>query len=356
MTFMIAAAGTGGHVYPGLAVGEALVDLGVPPEQVCYLGGDRLEAEVYPEHGFPFLQLTLRGLRRSLSPGNLAVPLIVLRAASRIREAMAQRGTRVALGMGGYVTIPAGLAAARSGVAFMLAEQNARAGLANRVARRWARRCFGSFPETGGLEGAEWVGNPVRRGFWSYDRDRLRPQAMERYRLDPGLPVLGAFGGSLGSAAINRAVARLAADWDGPPIQLVHLTGDRPGEAEPAGGSVTWRRMAFEDSMELFYAGCDLVLGRAGGAVAELIATATPSLLVPGEFGSRGHQRLNARFLVSAGAAVMVEEAELDSLPRLVMETLLDPGALAVMRSAGKRIARPDAARSVARAMMEAAR
>ncbi|MDP9495513.1 MAG: glycosyltransferase, partial [Actinomycetota bacterium] len=160
MSFLIAAAGTGGHIFPGLAVGEALMDLGVPKDEILYVGGDRMEAEVYPGAGFPFLRIEIRGLRRSASASNLDLPRLVWRARDVIAKAIEMRGVRVALAMGGYVSVPTGMAARKCPVPLMVAEQNAGAGLANRMVSRWAVRSFGSFPDTPGLTRAEWVGNP----------------------------------------------------------------------------------------------------------------------------------------------------------------------------------------------------
>ena len=125
MTFLIAAAGTGGHVFPGLAVGEALVDRGVVRSDVLYVGGNRLEATVCPAEGFPFLEVDIRGLRRSLTPSNLGLPVVVRRASKAISGAIDDRQIRAVLGLGGYVTIPTGMAARRSRVPLFLAEQNA---------------------------------------------------------------------------------------------------------------------------------------------------------------------------------------------------------------------------------------
>lgn len=358
MTFLIAAAGTGGHVFPGLAVGEALVDRGVARSDVLFVGGNRMEATVCPEEGFPFLEVDIRGLRRSLSPSNLGLPLVVRRASTRISEAIEQRQIGAVLGMGGYVTIPAGLAARRSGTPLFVSEQNATAGLASRIASRWAARTFGSFPETEGLGRAEWVGNPVRRAFWDFDRARLRPAALERWELDPSLPVVGVFGGSLGSGVINAAISTLLASWDGPYIQIIHIVGERffEGIASSEDG-FSHRRLVlgFVAAMEEFYAASDLVIARAGGAVAELTATATPSILIPGRFGSAGHQEGNARFLADSGAAVVVSEDDLSRLGQ-VLAGILEGGLLEEMAAAGRRIARPRAAHSIADAMLEAAR
>jgi UDP-N-acetylglucosamine--N-acetylmuramyl-(pentapeptide) pyrophosphoryl-undecaprenol N-acetylglucosamine transferase len=356
MTFLIAAAGTGGHVFPGLAVGEALVDKGVPRTDILFVGGSRLEARVYPEEGFPFLELDIRGLRRSLSPGNLGLPLVYKRARDRVALAMGERAVTAVLGMGGYVTIPVGMAARKLRVPFFNSEQNANAGLANRVAARWARKTFGSFPETAGLPGAEWVGNPVREPFWHFDRDQLRAEALSGYGLQAEIPTLGVVGGSLGAGVINRAVVDLVTSWDGPPIQVVHLTGDRfyaeiSAIHEP--GDVTWARRGFEPAMEMFYAVSDLVVTRAGGAVAELTATGTPSILVPGDFGSGGHQSGNARYVTEAGAAVAIAEPLLDeALADVVRVTLLNPETLSTMRLRANRIAKPRAAHTIAEALI----
>ena len=357
MTFLIAAAGTGGHVFPGLAVGEALAERGVAKEDVLFIGGDRLEATIYPDAGFPFLAVELRGLQRSLTARNLSLPRLVWRARARIGVAIGERGVRAALGMGGYVTVPTALAARRARVPLLIAEQNAGAGLANRIAARWAARKFTSFPDTRGLEDGDWVGNPVRRALAAFDRDRLRPQAMSRYELDPELPVLGVFGGSLGAGSINAAVAGLVEAWRGAPIQVLHLTGeDGIGTEIARDGIVTWQRRGFEDRMELFYAAADLVVARAGGGVAELTVTGTPSVLIPGEFGSSGHQAMNAAFLENAGAAVVLPQGRIAELPDLVGTILFSPERLQSMRSAAGAIAKPGAAMTIADAMLEQVR
>lgn len=358
MTFLIAAAGTGGHVFPGLAVGEALLSLGVSRDDVVYVGGDRLEATVYPDEGFRFVGVELAGLKRSLTLDNVRIPAVVLKARSAIGAEIDAAGVKVVLGMGGYVTIPTGLAARKRRIPFFNAEQNAEAGLANKLSARWARKSFVSFADTGGLPDGVWVGNPVRRAFWDFDRSSLRPSALEHFGIPKGIPVIGVFGGSLGAGAINEAVASMLATWNGPEVGVVHLTGDSHLEAMTALGAtdaVHWVRRGFEQRMELFYASSDLVIARAGGAVAELTATATPSVLVPGEFGSGGHQEGNARALQRAGASVIVAQDSLDDLLSTLAALITDSAGLAAMSAATAAIARPEAARTIARTMMEVA-
>ena len=356
MGFAIAAAGTGGHVYPALAVAEALVEAGVERSEVLCIGGDRVESTVFPENGFEFLQLQLRGLKRSLSPANLTLPAVVLRARRRVAEELASREVGAVLGMGGYVTVPVAMAATRTGTPLMVAEQNAGAGLANRIAARWAERVFVSFPDTVGLPGAEWVGNPVRPQISKFDRASLRDEAIRYYDLDPEVFVLGVFGGSLGARAINEAVARMLEVWDGPALQVVHLVGRANShDYTEREAPVRWIRRGFEDRMELFFAAADLVIARAGGAVGEISAPATPAVLVPGEFGSTGHQAENAAYLERAGAAVVVAQAALVSLSSVVTGIMSDPARLATMAESARRVARPDAAKAIAEAMIEAA-
>lgn len=351
MSYAIAAAGTGGHVFPGLSVGEALVARGVPRDQVVYLGGSRLESRVYPAEGFPFVGVELRGLKRSLSVSNLGIPLVVARAVSQMADVLAARRVRVVLGMGGYVTIPAGFAARRRHCRLVVSEQNAEAGLANAVVARFADVSFGAFPSTQRMPHARWVGNPMRRSLSTFDRSSTRPSALARYGLDPGLPVLGVFGGSLGAGAINAAVSRLAHEWQGPPLQILHLAGAEHAEAVQAlanDSPVRWVVVGFEDAMEQFYAAADLVVARAGGAVAELAATRTPSVLVPGGFGSGRHQQENARAFERAGGSVTLTEDRLDALPRIVAAIVGDPERRASMASSLAALARPDAADDIA--------
>ena len=350
MTFAITAVGTGGHVFPGLAVGEALVAAGVDRQDVLFVGGDRLESTVYPEAGFPFLRVPLQGLKRSLSLANLRIPFTLIGSIIAMRRAFRERSVRTVLGLGGYVTVPAAIAGRFAGATVMVAEQNAHAGLGNRLAGRLALRRFGAFPETEGLD-AEWVGNPVRPAIARFDRAALRPEALVHYGLDGGRPVVGIFGGSLGAGVLNRIAPAVAALDD---VQVVHLAGEAHATGLADSATPDWHIVAFEDRMDLFYAAVDIVVARAGGAVAELTATATPAVLVPGGFGSAGHQGANASYLAGAGAAVVVDESVVDTVPSVIAGLLADEGRLATMRAAASTLARADAAEVIAAAMMTA--
>jgi len=351
VTNAIAAAGTGGHVFPGLAVGEALVADGVDRADVLYVGGTRLEASVYPEAGFPFVSVELIGLQRRFTTQNLRIPIVVKRAVDRIAAEFEARSVGVALGLGGYVTVPTGLAARRLGIPFCVSEQNAHAGLANRLMSRLATRSFGSFPETAGMPAAAWVGNPIRQSVLSSED---AASARATYGLKPDASVLGVFGGSLGANVLNQAVQDDVARWRAAGIQVLHLVGTRNAEiAARAEGTPGWVVVPFEDRMERFYAASDLVIARAGGAVAELTATGTPSVLVPGTFGSGGHQQANAEALERVGAAVIVSEEEIDRLGTLVIELLSDRAKVEEMAQSARSFSKPQAAANISAAMRE---
>ncbi|HKX75553.1 MAG TPA: UDP-N-acetylglucosamine--N-acetylmuramyl-(pentapeptide) pyrophosphoryl-undecaprenol N-acetylglucosamine transferase [Acidimicrobiia bacterium] len=355
MAFAIAAAGTGGHVYPGLAVGEALVSHGVAREEILYIGGRRLEQSVYPQAGFPFLSVELAGLQRSLTPANLRLPRVVAAATTEIARELRHRQIKVVLGMGGYVSVPAGLAAGRAHARLFLHEQNAAAGLANRLLKRRAQAVFISFAGTAHLPRGLFTGNPVRAPLDRFDRGLLRSPALDRYQLDPEIPVLGVFGGSLGAAVINRAVTNMITSQPHPTFQTLQLTGTAEGPrlAALAVAHPRWRVREFEGEMQWFYAASDLVLARAGGAVAELTATATPAVLVPGGFGSGGHQHANAAALARVGAAEVIEEKHLSRLPGVIEGLLANPHQLQAMREAARSLARPQAAQEIAQILIK---
>ena len=356
MSYFIAAAGTGGHVFPAMAVGEALIRRGVARSDIVFIGGDRLEARVFPAAGFPFVQLELQSLRRNLSLRNLMLPVVIGRAARQARREMTARKAQAVLGMGSYVTVPVGWAARRGGVPLLLHEQNAEAGLANRLMSRLAQETYVSFANTPGISRQVLVGNPVRESLATFSRSDLRHQAMNRYQLTPGPVVVGIFGGSLGAGAINQAVTSVAQQWSGPAIQILHLAGsahENDIRALSDRAVVPWTVLGFEEQMQYFFAACDIVVARAGGAVAEIAVTGTPAVLVPGRFGG-GHQKANAARFENAGAAVVVAEDRLGELARILQPLVEDPQLRLRMAEGLKELAHPQAATGLARDLQHA--
>lgn len=358
MTFAFAAAGTGGHIYPALAVARALVSSGVPSDKIVFFGGDRLETTAIPEAGFDFIQLEVHGLRRSLTVENLTIPTMVRRAAAGVAAELERRGPGVLTVFGGYVSVPGAIGARRTGMPYVIHEQNAVPGLANRYVARRAERTLVAFaPALRKLRNAEVVGNPLAAAFNNYDRGLLRSAALDRYGLPPDRPVVGIFGGSQGALALNQVVPKLVAA-SGDELSVVHVTGtDHYDDIETAAMDVPgWVVVPFESEMHHFYAAADVVLSRAGAmTVSELAATATPSVVVPLPAG-KGYQALNAEDLARAGGAVVIDQKDIEQVPSLLASIAADPKRLETMRSAARSVSFPDSARRVADIVREVAR
>ncbi len=354
--FALAAAGTGGHVFPALRVADELVRQGASRDDVVLFGGDRMEASAVPAAGYELVRLPLQGLERALTWRNLRIPARLAAAVRLARRELRQRATRALAAFGGYATIPTAWAARREGVPLAIQEQNAVAGLANRVAARWAQRVYLGF-ETHHLTG-EVVGNPLTPEIDDFDRAALRPTAMERYGVPADRFVLGVYGGSLGANALNEATQALVETWDGPPLSVVHLVGRAHAEAlsgRPA-AAAGWRVLPFEPEMHYFYAVADLVVGRSSAlSTSELAATGTPAVLVPRAVTRAGHYEAHARWLGGAGAAEVLREDELGRLPALVAELATDRDRLERMAAAARSVARTGAAARIASDLIEVA-
>ncbi len=357
MTFAFAAAGTGGHIYPALAVAGALVESGVSASDIVFFGGDRLETRIVPRAGFELIQLEVRGLKRSLATDNLMLPVVVRRATADVADALQARTSGVLTVFGGYVSVPAALGARRIGMPYVIHEQNAVPGLANRYVARRATRTLVAFASAlDRLKNAEIVGNPLSSAFDGYKRDEIRAEALLRYGLAPDLPVVGVFGGSQGARALNDTAAEFALRF-GETVSVLHLTGPDHHEsvAEQARAAANWVTAPFESDMKFFFAASDVVLSRAGAmTVSELAATSTPSVVVPLPAG-KGYQALNARDLERAGGAVVIDQDRVADVPRLLSTLVADPDRLDAMRNGARSVAKPEAARRVATILREVA-
>jgi UDP-N-acetylglucosamine--N-acetylmuramyl-(pentapeptide) pyrophosphoryl-undecaprenol N-acetylglucosamine transferase len=358
VTYAFAAAGTGGHVFPALAVADTLVASGVARDEIVFFGGDRMESSTIPAAGYSFVPVQLRGLKRSLDPKNLGIPKVVWDATRQMSAEMRSRGTRVCIVFGGYVSVPAALAARRVGATVFVQEQNARPGLANRFVARMAKRVFLGFPAAGRrLKRGEVTGNPLRPEFSDFDRGMLQWEARQRYQLKKPLPVLGVLGGSLGARVLNEAVEALAMSVDADHLSIVHLTGREHFDeiVEIADRSdLEWRPVAFEDRMDLFYAVSDLVLSRGGAmTINELAATGTPAVVVPLGLGT--NQAANTLELEAAGGLVQIPQTQIDQVSVVVDQLIVDRVRREAMSAAMAAHGRPAAARLIADALREVA-
>jgi UDP-N-acetylglucosamine--N-acetylmuramyl-(pentapeptide) pyrophosphoryl-undecaprenol N-acetylglucosamine transferase len=367
MRVVVTGGGTGGHIYPGLAIAEALRRR-APEVEVLFVGGRRLEAYVVPQAGWPFRAIAGRGLPR---PASIATIVALGATALGGAQALAllwRWRPDVVVATGGYVCAPVGAAAIALGVPLVLQEQNVRAGLANRVLARWARWVSLPYPEAAAslpARAAAATGVPVREAALRGDRAR----AYARWGLEAGRLTVLVLGGSQGARSLNAAVCRLAdlLMYDAR-IQLLHQTGAADletvrraiGHREHVGPpAVRQVAAAFLDPIGDAYACADLVVCRAGAStLAEVTAWGLPAVLVPYPHAATAHQDENAAVLARAGAALVVPDRALagTALLEAVGRLLDDPARRAAMAAASRALGRPDAADAVAGRVLALAR
>jgi len=310
---LIMAGGTGGHIFPGLAVAHALRDKGW---RVHWLGGrgqpgqPSMESQLVPPQGFAFEVIDFGGLRgKGLSTVAL-LPLRLLKAFWQSIQVVRRVKPDVVVGLGGYITFPAGLMAVALGKPLVLHEQNSVAGLANKVLAGVADRVFTAFPNV--LKGAQWVGNPLRAAFLHL------PTPAERFAGRSGPLQLLVVGGSLGAKALNDIVPQaLALMPAGQRPQVVHQSGTKQIDALRANyaqAGVAAELTPFIDNTAQAFADADLIICRAGAStVTEIAAVGAAALFVPFPSAVDDHQTHNARFLVDQGAGWLVQQRDLSA-------------------------------------------
>src|SRR3954454_3150518 len=344
---VIAAGGTAGHVVPALAVAEAVRERGAEGE---FIGGERAEAELVPQAGYPFHKLRVIGIERRRPLQAAGAVLLAAAATARARRLLRRIGADAVLAGGGYVAGPVGLAAASLRLPLALSEADSHLGLANRLLAPLARRVFLAFP-LAGRQGSKYLvaGRAVPADTGKADRD----QARSRFGIPPGEQCVLIFGGSLGARRLNDAA--LEAFGADAPCAVLHVSGRRDHDdlrrrLGDLGSPPHYRLYAYVQPFADALAAADLVVARAGGSVLELAAAGLPAVLVPYPHATADHQTANARYMERAGAAMVVSDAELDG-PRLAREVgglLGSPQRLAEMANAAHEAALPDAAERIA--------
>lgn len=370
---VVAGGGTGGHVVPGLAIAEEIVERCNSADAVHYVGSRRgLETRIVPEAGFTLTALPGRGIARKLTLRNVGAVVGLCAAIVEAIVRMASWRPAVVVGVGGFASVPAVVAAIVWRVPLVVAEQNAVPSVANRLGSRFARAAAVPFPDVD-LPRAVWTGNPVRSAVNRVDRSAGRDTACQRLDVDPARKLLCVFGGSLGARRINEALFAALGDWrDRGDLTIRHITGERDYtelkarvtahagletglsmttiETLKADDDLVLQLVEFEHDMASVYAASDLVVCRAGAStVAELTIAGVPAILVPLPGATGDHQTANARVLAQTDAARVVPDSELDGdRLRFEVDALLgDEPRLGSMSAAAKAQGRPDAAAAV---------
>ncbi len=344
---MILAGGTGGHIFPGLAVAQALRARGV---RVSWLGADGgMETRLVPPHDIVIDTIAVKGLRGKGVGALLTAPLRVLRAVRDAARVLRNRRPAAVISFGGYAAGPGGIAARIAGIPLLVHEQNRAAGLTNKVLAKVAKVTMTGFPQTFAHEVV--VGNPVREAIAA-----VAPPAERDFEHGGALRVL-VLGGSQGARALNNALPQAAAAL-GQPLHIVHQCGEKmldDARAAYAAAGVSAHVEPFIADMAGAYAWADLVVCRAGAlTLAELCAVGVGSVLVPFPQAVDDHQTRNAEFLVERGAALLLKQDDnLTARLRDVLgELAKDPGKRFAMADAARALAKPDAAERVADAVL----
>jgi UDP-N-acetylglucosamine--N-acetylmuramyl-(pentapeptide) pyrophosphoryl-undecaprenol N-acetylglucosamine transferase len=360
LSVVLAGGGTGGHIEPMLALADALRRRsGLAPRITC-LGTVRgMETRLVPARGYDLRLIPPVPLPRKPTPDLLRIPGRVVGAVRETRAVLADLAADVVVGFGGYVALPAYLAARRARVPVVVHEQNALPGLANRIGARLAARVAVTVPGTP-LPRAEQVGMPLRTAISSLDRAARRAEARATFGLDPDRPTLLVFGGSQGAASLNRAAVGAADALTAAGVQVLHARGPKNTDvavpARPA-GAAPYVVVDYLERMDLAYAAADLALCRSGAVtVAEVSAVGLPAVFVPLPIGN-GEQRRNAQPLVAAGGGLLVEDAELSPawIAEHVVPLLTDPAALAALAGSAAAAGIPDADEKLADLVLEVA-
>jgi UDP-N-acetylglucosamine--N-acetylmuramyl-(pentapeptide) pyrophosphoryl-undecaprenol N-acetylglucosamine transferase len=351
---VVAGGGTAGHIEPALALADAVLRLR-PDARVVALGTERgLENKLVPARGYPLELIPPVPMPRKPTPDLLKLPLKVRDAVKRTREVLERVHADVVVGFGGYVALPAYLAA-RGRVPIVVHEANAKAGLANKVGAKFAERVAAAVPDSG-LAEAEVIGIPLRHSITTLDRAALRAQARAHFGLDPDAPTLLVFGGSQGARSINNAVSGAAAQFGAAGVGVLHAHGPKNTLAVQAvPGAPAYVPVPYLERMDLAYAAADAVLCRSGAmTVAEVSAVGLPAIFVPLPHGN-GEQALNAGPVVAAGGGLLVPDEELTPQKVIdeVVPMLADPQRLAAMTAATQSTGFREADEVLARMVLE---
>jgi UDP-N-acetylglucosamine--N-acetylmuramyl-(pentapeptide) pyrophosphoryl-undecaprenol N-acetylglucosamine transferase len=358
VSVVLAGGGTAGHIEPAMAVADALREL-QPGIRITALGTARgLDTQLVPGRGYALELVTPVPLPRKPNADLLRLPGRVRRAVGEARAVLDTVAADVVVGFGGYVAVPAYLAARSSRVPVVVHEANARAGLANRLGARLAARVLAAVPGSG-LRRAEVVGIPLRASITALDRSALRAEARAHFGLSDDARVLLVFGGSQGAASINRAVSAAAGELAAAGISVLHAHGPKNSLDLPAPrpGDPPYIAVPYLSRMDLAYAAADLAICRSGAmTVAEVSAVGLPAVYVPLPIGN-GEQRLNALPVVEAGGGLLVTDADLSPayVGTEVVRLLRDGPRLAGMTAAAAGVGHRDAARRVAEVVLQVA-
>jgi len=355
---VITGGGTAGHTNPGIAVGQALVEIGLDPDEIHFIGAKRgNEGRLVPEAGFKISLLSGRGIKRKISIQSLTAAISLLFGAFHGFWLIAKLRPKVVMCLGGYASFPASLASVLLFRPIVVSEQNARSSAVNQLFGRFAKVCALPFPNTD-LPKGKLTGNPVRGSIGTPNK-KLRVAARKKFGFGDNQIVVAVWSGSLGADSVNNAIADLAKSWaDRDDVYIYHIVGKRNWENYKGTDQSINNYLVkpYEDNMPELLQACDVAVCRSGAStIGELAIAGLPSVLIPLPGAPRDHQTANTEELVEAGGAVLVPDSDLNSqsLEKALDSFLLDDQKRKKMSEAALSVARPAAAYDVAKLLIE---
>ncbi len=355
---LIAAGGTGGHVYPAIAIADAL-KLEDASTEVVFVGTrNHMEWKAVPKAGYEIVNVWISGFHRRLTLKNLLFPVKLITALTQSVSILAKFKPQVVISCGGYVAGPVGWVAGKQGIPVVIQEQNSFPGVTNRLLAKFASKIFTAFKEADQFlpeEKTEVVGNPTRNTLTAVEKE----VGLTAFGFDSFKPVLLIMGGSGGALTINQAMKQnLDQLHNKAGLQIIWQCGSRYFDALSEEIDLesypNLRLTAFIDNMPEAYAASDLVISRAGASsCSEFMLTGMPSVLIPSPNVAGDHQTANAKAMRDAGASELIKDDEVvDTLPGLVERLISDQESLKKMNQAALKLAKPDAAKQIAKEIL----
>lgn len=349
---IISGGGTGGHIFPAIAIANAIKKQH-PDAAILFVGAEgRMEMEKVPQAGYEIIGLPIMGIQRRLTLQNLKVPFKVIASLLKARKIIKTFRPDIAIGVGGYASGPLLRTASMCGVKTLIQEQNSYPGVTNKILAKKAERICVAYPNLDKFFPAEKIiltGNPVRSDVWQIEGKKER--GLSHFQLDPSRPVLLVIGGSLGARTINQALDKDALALVDAGFQIVWQTGKNYSAATK---HEHVHVHTFIKEMDLAYAAADIIISRAGAmSISELCLVKKPTILVPSPNVAEDHQTKNAMALVNVNGAVLVKDSEAStSLSKQAIALLKNPAqCMELARNIGT-LAKPDADSTIAQEVL----
>lgn len=357
---IISGGGTGGHIYPAIAIANALKATD-PSIEILFVGAlGKMEMEKVPKAGYEIIGLPISGIKRELSLDNLSFPIKLTRSLLKARSIINSFKPDVAIGVGGFASGPLLMIASLMGIPTLIQEQNSYAGITNKLLAKKAKAICVAYPHMEAFfpkNKLKLTGNPVRSDI--LDVEHKRQRAYEHFGLQPNRKTLLVIGGSLGAKTINESIEAGLKLIIESGYQVLWQTGKPYAEkAKSAAENLKTAYVKVSDfiyEMDLAYALADVVVSRAGAlSVSELCLVAKPAILVPFPFASEDHQTKNAMSLVEQNAALLVKDKDAkEELVQTALRLLQDTAKQRELSSNIKKLAKPDAATDIAQAILQ---